>query len=1665
MTTLHPLQTTDNLRDAYERYLKTIYPFQNEELRRQFWAGLSQDDRLVKGPLLEASPPYETERSIGQLVDEGLLAAGFRNLCASTSRLPLDRPLYTHQARAVVHVVGDRSDPSGPDGTARNLVVATGTGSGKTESFLIPILDYLLREEAAGTLAQPGVRALLLYPMNALANDQLARLRELLENYPTITYGRYTGETLEKRDKALDAFREREERDPPPNELLSRDAMREAPPHILLTNYAMLEYLLLRPQDTELFDGVSGGHWHFIVADEAHVYDGATGIEVGMLLRRLRDRVLRGGRGLRCIATSATLGRGEQDFPAAAKFAHALFDEEFEARDVFAAIRRAPADLGETWGDSSPELIAALAGAAAGPDDDEPGATGEIVQIAAAHGVPAGVADAAGRRADAAAAFYEILRGDARLRRLQTQLAEGPRLLVDLAGSLFPELAPEMAREAAVRLVDLAVRARPHDDDLPLLPARYHVFARALEGAFACLRETAHGDGAPRLFLGRHETCPDCGAVVFELATCARCGVAYVVGELEEVDLPDERAFRLRPLAGDTASGSGKRAYFILEENVTEDNEDDIAEAGMDVTDAKSTAATDDAWPAWSLCLQCGLAVEGDRPPPCGHEAWRRVRRAAFRDDQPEKMVCGKCRTRSAGVVYRLLTGRDAPVSVLATQLYTQLPPASPDEDASHYPGQGRKLLIFADSRQDAAFTAPYLERTANNILYRRLILEMMIEDSEARSGELRIDSLGAILQGRVRGRGVLDENTDAYARKIETLKWLTRELTDAGHMQGLEGLGMLRFQLVRPRGLSAPPPLLAPPWNLTEDEAWELVEQLLDTARRRGGVRFPDGVEPTDDFFAPRNRPYFLSRQLSEGRTSRPYGLQGWLPRRGANTRTELLEKLLRRTAPDLNDGARRTEAIRVLDGVWQWLTGKSWENAWYKENKPDDGIVYQLKAGSWAWSAVGDDETVWRCGRCRHIAPRSLRGLCPVYGCDGEVEPVSVAELQGANQHYRYLYRHLSPAFMNVEEHTAQWNSDAAAEIQKGFIDGKVNILSCSTTFELGVDVGALNAVLMRNVPPTTANYVQRAGRAGRRSHTAAFALTFAQRRSHDLAYYKDPARMVGGQVRPPVIAIQNPEIVRRHMASVLIAAFLRRCADDLDRFATRDKLRVGSFFMPDDDLPTGPELLAQYVTERPEAVRDALLRIVPPPLHAELRLDDWGWLDRVTNPDGTGAMDVAAAMIREDIELFHKLAEEAAGTLNQKELGRARYFLAVENTIRRRDLLNEFSRQGVLPKYGFPVDVVPMVTEHIQIENAAKIELQRDLRLAISEFAPGSQIVAAKTVWTGGGLQKQPNRELVLVSFAICESCGRFNRKTGEETAGLCAGCGRPLRSESGRSGILVKPEFGFVAAPPDKSVRPGETRPPRSYTSQVYFDSRRKPDHLSLDEDAHWADYRPVAELGNDHLTIEKRYSRFGEMIVLNHGQIGRGFEICRTCGYGRPAGGATGKGKKAGSGHKNPRTGRPCKGYLEHRHLGHDFMTDVLELQVQGPLAVLDAPDAEKSVWWSVLYALIEGASAALEIRRNDLNGTLYHHSWGAAPRLVLYDDVPGGAGHVRRVADELPAVFAAALQRVESCSCGPETACHECLWNYYNQPYHALLSRGSAEKLLLVALGENGRGK
>ena len=242
---------------------------------------------------------------------------------------PLDRTLYIHQETAIRKVI-----------EGKNVIVATGTGSGKTECFLLPIINELMREKEAGTL-NSGIRALLLYPMNALANDQIARLRGILKDYPDITFGRYTGETEETQKKAEELFaKTNPDVELIPNELISREKMRENPPHILLTNYAMLEYLLLRPNDNVFFDQKNAENWKFIVLDEAHTYNGAKGTEISMLLQKLKERISKSQKQkLTCIATSATLGGGKEAYKEVAKFASDLFHEPFYPDDIIESKR------------------------------------------------------------------------------------------------------------------------------------------------------------------------------------------------------------------------------------------------------------------------------------------------------------------------------------------------------------------------------------------------------------------------------------------------------------------------------------------------------------------------------------------------------------------------------------------------------------------------------------------------------------------------------------------------------------------------------------------------------------------------------------------------------------------------------------------------------------------------------------------------------------------------------------------------------------------------------------------------------------------------------------------------------------------------------------------------------------------------------------------------------------------------------------------------------------------------------------------------------------------------------------------------------------------------------------------------------------------------------
>lgn len=300
----------------YKEYLRSSFKFGNERLQTLFEKQL-QEEKLFKGPYVDLSLPFKRGKNIKELISEGVVCKSFLKL----GDINFDRPLYSHQEESIRQI-----------GAGRSAIITTGTGSGKTESFLFPILNDLMKDVENGN-NEVGVRAIFLYPMNALVNDQIDRVRKILTNCPDITYGFFTGETKESvAQNYRQKYGEENNTIIPENELVSRKEIRENPPHLLFTNYSMLEYLLIRPNDYAIFEPSRLGNWKYVVLDEAHSYAGSLGIELSLLMRRLTGLAPKKPR---FLLTSATLGEQGKSENEIVDFARSLTSvDNFEIRDI-----------------------------------------------------------------------------------------------------------------------------------------------------------------------------------------------------------------------------------------------------------------------------------------------------------------------------------------------------------------------------------------------------------------------------------------------------------------------------------------------------------------------------------------------------------------------------------------------------------------------------------------------------------------------------------------------------------------------------------------------------------------------------------------------------------------------------------------------------------------------------------------------------------------------------------------------------------------------------------------------------------------------------------------------------------------------------------------------------------------------------------------------------------------------------------------------------------------------------------------------------------------------------------------------------------------------------------------------------------------------------------
>jgi len=1551
---MNPIELANQIEERYRRYLKTTFYFRDPALRKSFEEALDSG-RLSKGPYLEATPVFERgqtpralfESLLGFQPDEGFLKA-----------MQGDRPLYQHQEEAIQRV-----------SNGNNVVVATGTGSGKTEAFLYPILLHLYQEFREGDLG-PGVRALILYPMNALANDQRERLGEICKrlkdsNSPfRFTFGQYIGETPEDEDdsrrhaQAHLAEREREGYSVVESgnlvhgELVLRSEMRRTPPHILLTNYSMLEYLLLRPDDSPLFDNGRARWWTFLVLDEAHQYRGSRGMEMAMLLRRLKQRLREGGRTepFRCIATSATLMGGERDKAAVAQFAGDLFGEEFCKADVI---------LGKTEPIPQPTSIklerkeyGALQKVLEKGDSEQSLLTDLAEKLSVCF--PEGQ--------DLSSRIGCLLQQDARSAAFRRLVTGNPVEVQEIAAQVFEDL-PEPERVPALSdLVDLLLQARDPSSGAPLLSARYHLFLRSLEGAFVSYWPEK------QVLLDRKAG----ERTAFEVALCRECGQHYFVAQKNFRDGKIQEAIR------DPNDVNFGATFLRPIENEEERSREDENENPANKA-------------AFYLCVQCGEARR--TKPSCGHEHFIRVvkedpPRDEDRADQLAK--CGACGYTAAGrdPVREVVHGTDGPHAVIATALYRALP-------------EGRKkVLAFADGRQEAAFFAWYLEDSYRDILSRNLILQVTRKLSPHTQGGLSLRELARELRNVFLKQKVFPPATGDLELPREAWLHLYREfLTDEPRIS-LEGVGLIRWSIKWPDWFEVPQVLKSPPWSLTEQEASDLVFILLDTMRtdRAVELRTEGGISLN---WSDLN---LLASQMRFriGPPRRRRGVRSWDGKQGKRAR--FLAKVLMRIREDLSEQEALDQVVNVLREIWETLR-QSDEKAPSSQDhlllSVDD--ARRLNPDWWRLHLMRDEDTLFQCDTCGRLQAVSVRSVCPRHRCSGILKPVQVRDLEP--NHYRLLYRENLPGILRVEEHTAQLDKEKAREFQREFKDGKIHVLSCSTTFELGVDLGDLDTIFLRNVPPEAFNYAQRVGRAGRRSGYPGFAITYCRRSPHDLYHFSQPERMLNGIVRPPVLSLRNEKIITRHITAVALSRFFRAFPE---RFRNVENLFVSL------EAPRGVADFRAFLLQQRAELEKSLHAIIPSDMVRELGISNGEWIDGIAGEESR--FSLAEAEVSSDYGIVRRLETEAAG---KRDYDTAKWAEARAKTISNEDTLSFLSRKAAIPKYGFPVDVVELDTQRTQQNRESfEVTLQRDLSIAISEFAPTSKLVANKKVWTSYGLKRVAEKEWPRKSYKRCPRHNVFlHWDHGQDEPPTSCGC-RLVPSQ------YIVPRFGFVTDR-DKPKEP-KSRTARVFSTRPYFAGPLGPEPGTISFS------NPETPL----ITVRKASP--GLMVVLCEGRRGEGFYICGECGAGfrnRP--------KR----HKTP-YGHDCRGTLEQVSLGHEFVTDVLQLQLH-----LQPGNGVDPVWftYSLAYALVEGAAEVLEVPSVDLSATVAYSERHPVLPIILYDNVPGGAGLVARLEaeDALKACMEFAQKRVSGqCGCDENTSCYGCLRSYRNQFAHQNLQRG-----------------
>ena len=1653
------------LRKELEDYIKSQYFGKSPLLLSALSNHIDDEGLLYQKPFIESSPAYVTIQNGFETASiEPWMKEYFLKLVEAG--IGVFASPFAHQIHAL------EAATKGED-----LFVSTGTGSGKTECFMWPLLAKIANEakNSKESWSKRGVRTIIMYPMNALVSDQVSRLRRMIgdpdkkfinvfrstcgDEVRRPQFGMYTGRTpypgeqpSKEQDRKLektlarisfprsDSEKEffnhllKEGKIPAkmdmnqflqalheskhiPNdedaELITRFEMQQFCPDILITNYSMLEYMLLRPReqkiwnDTRIWLGSNEKNKLLFVIDEAHMYRGSSGGEVALLIRRLFHKLGISRNRVQFILTTASMpNKSQQDIDSVMKFANDLTASDTATQFCYLTGEREVIDNQLKY-DISTEILLAL-----NPSKFEEKDEVKLSALLEFWNQIEGFDHNLNSLESIYNWMYENLIYYRPFHELIKYCRGNAVSLGELSSGIFPDLDQENALKAVSVLLAIAPLAK-NTRGAVLFPARMHMLFRGISGVYACANANcscSHSDGGLRLgevyLSDGNLICPHCGSVVYELYNDRRCGALFFKGYILEDESDLYGNIYLWRYPGQLMDRRMKEIHLFIPtddfELPVKQGKNAIKPCYLDVKSGFINFMDDSSsGKPWIRKLYY-----------CNYSAKGRPQIITF-------PTCPHCRHQLSSLQLTSFSTRGNQSFFNLIKAQFQLQPAVPgkDNNPDKFPNEGRKVLLFSDSRQRAAKLARDMS-DASDISAARQLFALAIKIMEEQTIEQSMNSLYdyfCLVAGQHHVQMFHDPERTKFA-------------DDCASALNNYNRCVKRGRKYTPRFTIANAPvqmqeyllrLFAGGYNTLYDSATSWIEPTDQALFDAVDALHEHNIVVTEEEFID----FFNAWMLSICDMFTAIG----------HTISDTVRLKVR---PNYSEYGldKDWEFSKVIHEIMGWSGENQIERDWKRVLKesfldspqPDNGRLYidlsRVKARF-------DTTHIWyKCEQCSELTPFILKGRCPSCGSI-HIHKMNISEYDALSFWRKPVDDALQGEPIHVidtEEHTAQlshkdqrdnlWSRTEQYEMrfQDLIQDGEapVDILSSTTTMEVGIDIGSLVAIGLRNIPPMRENYQQRAGRAGRRGSSLSTIVTFCEDGPHDIQYFNDPIPMLRGDPRKPWIDVQSEKLLQRHMAMVVLQEFLSKNHMSLDTVST-----------------------AVFLKDYFESFKDFLVSY---------------------DFDENRSLLPAETVFHYSV--FENELKENFETLKEKCQAHPELY-GVEEGAKEGDakiLLDALYEEGIIPTYSFPKNVV---STYIPDMNGKIIyEVDRGLDVAIGEYAPGRAIVVDKQTYQIGGFyypgSERRHGQLLTPARAYtddpnyvkeviaCTECGWFGLM--EENTKRCPFCGNDDLKVTRE---MMRP-WGFA---PRNAESISDVQLSEEYTAvqQPLYSTLPDAEEMKLLPDC-------------KNIRIASRTNQ--RIIMLNKGSEDKGFMVCKDCGAAMP-GDDISVLRNINRPYKLRYAQRRCNHSNSFNvNLGYDFITDMLVLEFTIDDKIIDAK-RNVNPWLnraaqSLAEALRLTASKKLDVEFTELV-TGYRLRTGSEASyidLYLYDSLSSGAGYAVSVADVISELLVDIKVLLSSCDCG--SACSKCLKHYRNQYIHGILDRFAA--LQLLEWGVNG---